>query len=354
VVGVDNGNLASVFPDIGNFRSLPTSVLSDEKSLAAIAILNCPFTIALFPFLNVKKTAFPSARTNRHKNNRRRKCPWATAQPASQSVIASRFHRASGRPFFMRCRQNRRSRLPLKTQPLEYTNLAPDIVLDNLRQAIRDYGSMFVGNPVGVNSKSPSQLNWHNPKLVIYPNSRQRELPRTSNHNRGCMSQVVQHNVGRQIGVSSGCVLAAGATGGFWRHRIKNGLRRRGEIEAMTALTCGWRWPGAFSTAVFCAVRYSCRRERRLFDIPKKETTHIVTGNSRWQLQARAFFHQIKRGCVRRNCRYCGKDAGEVAVVHTEPRRQRGKILVYGRALESSGRCRCRPAVDGEGGARVP
>jgi hypothetical protein len=53
-------------------------------------------------------------------------------------------------------------------QPLEYTNLAPDIVLDNVRHAIHDYGAMFGGNPVGINSEITSQLNGGNPKQVNF------------------------------------------------------------------------------------------------------------------------------------------------------------------------------------------
>jgi hypothetical protein len=50
----------------------------------------------------------------------------------------------------------------------QYTNLAPDIVLENVRHAIRDYYSMFGGNPVGLNSEISSQLNGDNPKQANF------------------------------------------------------------------------------------------------------------------------------------------------------------------------------------------
>ncbi len=55
-----------------------------------------------------------------------------------------------------------------KAQPQEYSNLAPDVVLDNVRHAIRDYGAMFGGNPVGVNSEITSRLNGNNSKQANF------------------------------------------------------------------------------------------------------------------------------------------------------------------------------------------
>ena len=44
------------------------------------------------------------------------------------------------------------------------TNLAPATILENMRAAIRDYGSMFGGNPVGTNIEITRALNGDNPK----------------------------------------------------------------------------------------------------------------------------------------------------------------------------------------------
>jgi hypothetical protein len=49
--------------------------------------------------------------------------------------------------------------------------LAPDIVLRNARAAVRQYGSMFHGNPVGTNPEITSALNGNNPRQVTFINA---------------------------------------------------------------------------------------------------------------------------------------------------------------------------------------
>lgn len=46
--------------------------------------------------------------------------------------------------------------------------LAPATVLENMRTAIRDYGSMFGGNPVGNNAEITRALNGDNPKQAKF------------------------------------------------------------------------------------------------------------------------------------------------------------------------------------------
>jgi hypothetical protein len=48
------------------------------------------------------------------------------------------------------------------------TNLAPNTVMENMRSAIRDYGSRFGGNPVGNNLEITRALNGENPKEVKF------------------------------------------------------------------------------------------------------------------------------------------------------------------------------------------
>jgi hypothetical protein len=52
--------------------------------------------------------------------------------------------------------------------PLQVTNIPPQIVLENMSRAIRQYGSMFGGNPVGINSEITSQLLGQNPKHINF------------------------------------------------------------------------------------------------------------------------------------------------------------------------------------------
>jgi len=50
------------------------------------------------------------------------------------------------------------------------TALRPDAVLDNIHHAVRQYGEMFGGNPVGTNPEITSQLSGNNPKHINFIN----------------------------------------------------------------------------------------------------------------------------------------------------------------------------------------
>jgi hypothetical protein len=91
----------------------------------------------------------------------------ATASPRATAIIASNFAEPLQRIFY--AVPPKPPVVPAgKPEPLEFTNLTPEIVLDNMRHAIRDYGSRFGGNPVGVNAEITSQLNGQNPKQVNF------------------------------------------------------------------------------------------------------------------------------------------------------------------------------------------
>jgi hypothetical protein len=59
---------------------------------------------------------------------------------------------------------------PGRLAPLEFTNFAPSIVLENMSRAVRQYGRMFGGNPVGTNPEITSQLAGNNPKHINFIN----------------------------------------------------------------------------------------------------------------------------------------------------------------------------------------
>ena len=54
--------------------------------------------------------------------------------------------------------------------PLQFTNLQPIIVVENMSRAIHQYGEMFGGNPVGTNPEFTSQLSGNNPKHINFIN----------------------------------------------------------------------------------------------------------------------------------------------------------------------------------------
>jgi hypothetical protein len=52
--------------------------------------------------------------------------------------------------------------------PLQFTNFAPETVMQNMSRAIHQYGEMFGGNPVGTNPEITSQLSGKNPKHINF------------------------------------------------------------------------------------------------------------------------------------------------------------------------------------------
>ena len=52
--------------------------------------------------------------------------------------------------------------------PLQFTNFAPATVLENMGRAVRQFGRMFGGNPVGTNPEITSQLSGSNPKHINF------------------------------------------------------------------------------------------------------------------------------------------------------------------------------------------
>ena len=53
---------------------------------------------------------------------------------------------------------------------LEFTNIPPEIILEKVAHAIRDYASMFGSNPVGTNPEITAALNGKNPRLARFIN----------------------------------------------------------------------------------------------------------------------------------------------------------------------------------------
>jgi len=55
-------------------------------------------------------------------------------------------------------------------QPLQFTNFAAATVLENVRRAVRQYGEMFGGNPVGDNAEITAALAGENPRHINFLN----------------------------------------------------------------------------------------------------------------------------------------------------------------------------------------
>jgi hypothetical protein len=52
--------------------------------------------------------------------------------------------------------------------PPEITNMPPETAIENMSRAIRQYGQMFGGNPVGTNPEFARQLGGDNPKHINF------------------------------------------------------------------------------------------------------------------------------------------------------------------------------------------
>src|SRR5215469_7977543 len=53
-------------------------------------------------------------------------------------------------------------------QPLQETDVPPEIAVENMSRAIHQYGEMFGGNPVGTNPEFAKQLGGANPKHINF------------------------------------------------------------------------------------------------------------------------------------------------------------------------------------------
>jgi len=84
----------------------------------------------------------------------------ATASPAqsnaSPSTTAAPSERAKPLPYIV------------GSADAPPTNIEPQIVLENMRRAIVNYGSTFSGNPVGTNPEIAAALNGENPKQIKF------------------------------------------------------------------------------------------------------------------------------------------------------------------------------------------
>ena len=92
----------------------------------------------------------------------------ARQNPKTIAIIESNFARVVAAPAPV----DSAASLPVTPagppQPLEFTNFAPATVVANVRHAVRQYGEMFGGNPVGDNAEITGQLNGSNPRHINF------------------------------------------------------------------------------------------------------------------------------------------------------------------------------------------
>jgi hypothetical protein len=93
----------------------------------------------------------------------------ANQNPAAVAIINSNFARVQTPQENLDSATGAISPAPSGTpSPLQFTNFAPKTVLQNVSRAVRQYGEMFGGNPVGTNPEITSQLGGNNPKHINF------------------------------------------------------------------------------------------------------------------------------------------------------------------------------------------
>jgi hypothetical protein len=92
----------------------------------------------------------------------------AVADPRTTAIIASNFAAPPQTPYYAAAARQPSVKPAGLPKPLEFTTLEPVTVLQNMSRAVRQYGEMFGGNPVGTNPEITSQLTGRNPKHINF------------------------------------------------------------------------------------------------------------------------------------------------------------------------------------------
>ena len=132
------------------------------------AILILPVAFFLFFWWRPGTVKMPVAGENKIAQDAAVAKALATASPSATAVIATNF--AAVRPpqnpvFTAPARNFAPASAPA---PLEFTNISASLVLENMRRAVRNFGSRFGGNPVGTNLEITRALAGDNPKQVNF------------------------------------------------------------------------------------------------------------------------------------------------------------------------------------------
>jgi hypothetical protein len=138
------------------------------KKVFLVAAILLLVAVTLYFFLNSKKNA-PSSGESSKQNS-------SASQPENSSAAGKNFSNTSsvlstsanspspsGQTANLAANAGAVASLPL-TAP----EIPPAIVLENVSRAIRQYGVMFGGNPVGTNPEITAALNGNNPKGINF------------------------------------------------------------------------------------------------------------------------------------------------------------------------------------------
>jgi hypothetical protein len=139
-----------------------------NRVLAAIILLG-PFALLLFFLFHPGAIKTPETGPGQSPQDNAVSNALAQVSPRVTALIASNFA-APPRSVYYSTSASPAVVPAGKPAPLEFTNIPPEIVLENVRHAIHGFGAMFGGNPVGVNAEITGQLMGNNPKHINFLN----------------------------------------------------------------------------------------------------------------------------------------------------------------------------------------
>jgi hypothetical protein len=124
--------------------------------------------VALYFFHNSRKAALPSGESSEQNSSASRSENFPSTQNNSSSTAS--VPSQSANPTSPLARQTNLAINAGVVVPLPATmpGIPPAIVLENVGRAIRQYGDMFGGNPVGTNPEITAALNGQNPKGINF------------------------------------------------------------------------------------------------------------------------------------------------------------------------------------------
>ena len=128
------------------------------KKWGSLLALVCAVTVGLYLSLNPAKNSpigRPASNNLSAAQNETTKTP---TNSTGGTIVASSSPATT----------NLADRAGMVPTPETAENIPPAIVLENVDRAVRQYGSMFGGNPVGTNPEITAALNGGNPKQINF------------------------------------------------------------------------------------------------------------------------------------------------------------------------------------------
>jgi hypothetical protein len=138
------------------------------KKVFPVAAIFLLIAVALYFFLNSKKAATPSEEFSKQSSSA--SATENPSAPGKNSASGSSVLPASANPISPSAPQTNLAASAGAVTPLPATatEIPPAVVLENVCRAIREYGAMFGGNPVGTNPEITAALNGNNPKQINF------------------------------------------------------------------------------------------------------------------------------------------------------------------------------------------